>query len=145
MDELDVAGPDEHRDDRQPAVDERLRLVGVERRRRDEVVVEPIEPLRQVVEERALHLDPAVECLVQALGVVAGVGIRALGEQDLDEGAGPFALRRRRERSGRDLVGCEARLRPRAGASPRRSRARASAPRFGAAVRDDACPRHDGS
>ena len=61
VDELDVARPDEHRDDRHPAVDERLRLVGVEGRRGDEVVVEPVQPLGQLVEERALGLDQAGE------------------------------------------------------------------------------------
>ena len=65
MDELDVARADEHRHDRHPAVDERLGLVGVERRRRDEVVVEPVEPVGQVVEQRALDLDPAGEGLDQ--------------------------------------------------------------------------------
>ena len=98
VDELDVARPDEHRDDRHPAVDERLRLVGVERRRRDEVVVEPVEPLREVVEQRALDLDPAVERLVEALGVVARVGVRALGEQDLDERARAASAPRPRRR-----------------------------------------------
>ena len=57
VDELDVARADEHRHDRDAAGDQGLRLVGVERRRRDEVVVEALEPLGQVVEERALGLD----------------------------------------------------------------------------------------
>ncbi len=45
VDELHVARPDEHRDDRHAAATQRLGLVGVERRRRDEVVVEPVEPV----------------------------------------------------------------------------------------------------
>ena len=57
VDELDVAGPDEHRHDRDAAGGQDLGLVGVERRRRDQVVVEALEPLGQVVEERALGLD----------------------------------------------------------------------------------------
>ena len=40
MDELDVAGPDQHRHDRDAAGHQDLGLVGVERRRRHEVVVE---------------------------------------------------------------------------------------------------------
>ena len=61
VDELDVARPDEHRHDRHPAADERLGLVGVERRGRDEVVVEPLEALGDLVEQRALGLDQAGE------------------------------------------------------------------------------------
>ena len=57
VDELDVAGPDQHRHDRHAAGDECLGLVGVEGRRGHEVVVEPIEALGQVVEQRALDLD----------------------------------------------------------------------------------------
>ena len=110
VDELDVARPDEHRHDRHAAADERLGLVGVERRRRDEVVVEPVEPLGQLVEERALGLDQAGELAVQALGVVAGVGGRALGEEDADLLARPLALRGRGVGGGRDLVGREAGL-----------------------------------
>ena len=104
VDELDVARPDEHRDDRHAAVDERLGLVGVEGRRRDEVVVEPLEPVGQVVEERALDLDQAGERVAEPLGVVAGVGVRALGEQDLDRarpGASARWPRRRRPRRPR--------------------------------------------
>ena len=66
VDELEVARPDEHRDDRHPAVDERLGLVGVERRRGDEVVVEPVEPLGQVVEQRALDVDQVGERVAAA-------------------------------------------------------------------------------
>ena len=57
VDELEVARPDEHRHDRHAAGGQDLGLVGVERRRRHDVVVEPVEPLGQVVEERALGLD----------------------------------------------------------------------------------------
>ena len=69
--------------------------------------MEPVEALGQVVEERALGLDHARERVDQALGVVAGVGVRALGEQDPDERPGPLALRGGGERRGRDLVGGE--------------------------------------
>ena len=110
VDELDVARTDEHRDDRDPAVDERLGLVGMERRRRDEVVVEPVQPVREVVEQRALDLDPAVEGLVQPLGVVARVGVRALREEHLDQRARPLPFRRRGKGSRRDLVGRESGL-----------------------------------
>ena len=57
VDELEVARAHEHRDDRDTAGGQDLALVGVERRRRDEVVVEPVEPLGHVVDERALRLD----------------------------------------------------------------------------------------
>ena len=46
VDELHVAGADDHRDHRHPAGDVGLGLVGVERRRRDEVVVVAVEALR---------------------------------------------------------------------------------------------------
>ena len=46
VDELHVARPDDHRDDRHPAGDVGLGLVRVERRRGDEVVVVAVEPLR---------------------------------------------------------------------------------------------------
>ena len=128
VDELQVARPDEHRDDRHAARDERLGLVGVERRRRDEVVVEAVEALGQVVEQRALGLDQARERVDEALGVVAGVGVRALGEQDADERPGALALGGGGEGRGGDLVGREP------GWAARRSisatiPARASAPR----------------
>ncbi len=107
VDELEVAGTDEHRDDRHPAGGEHLGLVGVERRRRDEVVVEAVEPFGQVVDQRALGLDHAGERVDQPLGVVARVGVRALGEEDADERPGPLALGGRGERRGGDLVGGE--------------------------------------
>ena len=78
-----------------------LGLVGVERRRRDEVVVEAVEPLGQVVEQRALGLDHARERVDQPLGVVAGVGVRALGEEDPDERARAACARWRRRTSRR--------------------------------------------
>ena len=111
MDELDVARPDQHRDDRHASGDQGLGLVGMERRRRDEVVVEPVEPLGQVVEERAFGFDHAGELVDQPLGVVAGVGAGALGEQDADEGAGSLALGRGGEGRRGHLVGGEARVR----------------------------------
>ena len=107
VDELEVARADEHRHDRDPAGGQDLALVGVERRRRDEVVVEAVEPLGQVVDERALGLDHARERVDQALGVVARVGARAFGEQDPDERPGMLALRGRGEGRGGDLVGGE--------------------------------------
>ena len=95
-------------------MNERLGLVGVERRRGDEVVVEPVEPVGQVVEQRALDLDPAVERDAEPLGVVAGVGVRALGEEDLDERTRALPLGGRGERGRSHLVGREAGL----GAAP---------------------------
>ena len=107
MDHLEVARSDEHRDDRHAAGDERLGLVGVERRRRDQVVVEPFEAIRQVVEKGALGLDHAREGIDEALGVVAGVGVRALGEEDVDERPRPLALGGGREGRAGELVGGE--------------------------------------
>ena len=104
MDELHVARPDDHRDDRDAAGGEGLRLVGVERRRRDEVVVEPFQPVGQVVEQRALDLDDPRELGHQALGVIAGVRVRALGEQHPDEGSRPAPLGGGGEGRGGDLV-----------------------------------------
>ena len=107
VDELEVAGADEHRDDRDPAGGQHLAFVGVERGRRDEVVVEAVEPVGQVVDERALGLDHLGERVDQALGVVAGVGAGALGEQDPDQRPRVLALRGGGEGRGRDLVGGE--------------------------------------
>ena len=107
MDQLDVAGPDEHRHDRHASGDEDLRLVGMERRGRHEVVMEPVEPLGKVVEQRAFGLDHPREGVDQALGVVAGVGVGAFGEQHPNERAGSLALGRGGERRGGQLVGRE--------------------------------------
>ena len=60
--------------------------------------MEPVEPIGQVVEQRALGLDHAGEGIDEPLGVVAGVGVRALGEQDVDERTRALALGRGRER-----------------------------------------------
>ena len=49
--------------------------------------MEPVEAVGEVVEQRALGLDQVRRTPCQALGVVAGVGVRALGEEDLDLGA----------------------------------------------------------
>ena len=108
VDEVEVAGADQHRHDRHPAGRPGLRLVGVERRRRDQVVVEALEPLVDLLEERALGVDRPREGLGDPLGVVAGVGLRAFGEQDLDERAGALPLGGRGERRRRDLVRGEA-------------------------------------
>ena len=59
----------------------------MERRRGNEVVVELVEALRDVIDERALGLDHAREGVDQPLGVVARVGARALGEEDADQRA----------------------------------------------------------
>ena len=107
VDEGHVARPDEHRHDRDPAGREGLGLVGVEGGRRDEVVMEPVEPLDDLIEERALGFDHPGEGLGDPLGVVGGVGLRALGEEDPDEGSRAASLGRRREGGGRDLVGRE--------------------------------------
>ena len=90
------ARPDEHGHDRDAAGDEGLGLVGVERRRRHEVVVEALEALGQVVEERAFGLDETGEFVDQPLRVVAGVGVGALGEQHADERARAACARWRR-------------------------------------------------
>ena len=105
VDQLEVAGADEHRHDRDPAGGQDLGLVGVERRRRDQVVVEAVEALGQVVEQRALGLDEPGELVDQPLGVVAGVGVRALGEEDPDERTRALALRGGGEGRRGELVG----------------------------------------
>ena len=84
-----------------------LGLVGMERRRRDQVVVEALEALGQVVEERPLGFDEARELVAQPLGVVAGVGVGALGEEHPDERPRPLAFGGGGERGGRHLVGRE--------------------------------------
>ena len=105
VDELEVAGSDEHRDDRHAAGGEHLALVGVEGRRRDEVVVEALESLGHVVDQRALGLDHAREGVDQPLGVVAGVGVRALREEHADErsrgACAPWRRRTSRQRPRR--------------------------------------------
>ena len=69
--------------------------------------MEALEPLGQVVEQRALGLDHARELVDQPLRVVAGVGVGALGEQHPDERARPLALGGGGERGGGELVGGE--------------------------------------
>ena len=69
--------------------------------------MEPLEPLGQVVEQRALGLDEPRELVDQPLGVVAGVGVRAFGEEHPDEGSRSLALGGRGEGRGGDLVGRE--------------------------------------
>ena len=110
VDELHVSRADDHRDDRDAAGDERLGLVGVECRRGHEVVVEAFQPVRQVVEQRAFDLDRAPELVAQPFGVVARVGVGALGVQDPDERAWPLALGGGGERGRGELVGGEAGL-----------------------------------
>ena len=108
MDEVHVARADDHRDDRHPAADERLGLIGVERRRGDEVVVEPVQALGQLVEQRTLGHRDLREGGRDPLGVVGRVGVGALREQDVHVGAGSLALGRRGERRRGHLVGREA-------------------------------------
>ena len=69
--------------------------------------MEAVEAIGQVVEQRALGLDHPGEGVHQPLGVVAGVGARALGEEDVDERARALALGRGGERRCRQLVGGE--------------------------------------
>ena len=140
VDELDVAGADEHRHDRDATGRQRLCLVGVERRRGHEVVVEALEPVGQVVEQRALGLDQPGELVDQPLGVVAGVGVRALGEEDPDERTGSLALGGGGEGRRGQLVGGEARRARRDGASRRRSRPAPRRRAAAAAGRRRACP-----
>ena len=104
VDELEVARSQEHRDDRDAAGGQDLALIGMERGRGDEVVVEPVEALGHVVDERALGLDQARKGVHEPLRVVAGVGAGALGEEDAHERPGALALRGRGERGGCDFV-----------------------------------------
>jgi len=48
----------------------------------DKVVVEPVEPIGQVVEQGALDVDQVGERIAETGGVVAGIGVRTLGEQE---------------------------------------------------------------
>ena len=77
----------------------------MERGRGDQVVVEPIEPIGQIVDERALDLDQVRERVDQSLGVIAGVRARALGEQDADQRTRPLPFRGRGKGRGGHLVG----------------------------------------
>ena len=97
----------EHGDQRHPATEQALRLVGVEGGCRDEVVVEALEPLRDVLQEGALGLDAVGEGLVDPRGVVRRVGAGALREQDPDRGPGAFALACGRERGRGRFIGRE--------------------------------------
>ena len=58
--------------------------------------------------QRALGFDQPGERVDQALGVVAGVGVGALGEEDADERSRALALGGGSEGRGGDLVGGEA-------------------------------------
>jgi hypothetical protein len=104
VDEVEVAGADQHGHDRHPAGRLGLRLVGVERRRRDQVVVEALEPLVDLLEERALGVDRPREGLGDPLRVVAGIRLRAFVGADLNQRARPLPLRGGGERGRRDLV-----------------------------------------
>ena len=107
MDELDVAGPDQHGHDRDATGGQHLGLVGMECRGRHQVVVEALEPLGQIVEERPLHFDDARELVAQPLRVVAGVGVGALGEEHPDERPRSLALGGGGEGGRGHLVGRE--------------------------------------
>ena len=102
------AGSDQHRHDRDAAGGEDLGLVGMEGRRGHDVVVEALEPLGQVVEERALGLDQPGELVDEPLGIEAGVGVRAFGEQHPDERSRSLAFRGGGEGGRGQLVGREA-------------------------------------
>jgi hypothetical protein len=73
--------------------------------------VEALEPVGQVVEQRALGLDHARELVDQALGVVAGVGVGAFGVEHAHERTGALALGGGSERRGGHLVRGEAGVR----------------------------------
>ena len=115
VDELEVSRADQHRHDRDAPGDEDLRLVGMEGGGRDQVVVEPLEPVGQVVQECALGLDHARERVDQPFGVVAGVGVRAFREQHADQAARVLALGGGGEGRGGQLVGREPGVRRPAG------------------------------
>ena len=72
--------------------------------------MEPIEPLGHVVDEGPLDLDEAREGVNETLGIVAGVGAGALGEEDADERARTLPFGRGGEGRGGDLVGGEPRM-----------------------------------
>ena len=107
MDELEIAWTDQHGDDREATGGQGLALVGVERGRGDEVVVEAVQAFWQVVDERALGLDEPRELVDEPLRVVARVGVRAFGEEDADQRTGPLAFRRGGERGRGHFVGGE--------------------------------------
>ena len=86
-------------------------LPRLERGRRDEVVVEAVEPVRKIVEQRPFGLDPVGEGLDDAFRIESRVGFGALREQHADQRPGPLALGRRGEGRGGDLVGAVAELR----------------------------------
>ena len=104
VDELDVAGPDQHGHDRDATGDQDLRLVGMEGRGRHDVVVEALEAIGQVVEQRPLGFDQPRELVAQPLGVEAGVGVGAFGVEHPDERSRPLAFRGGRERGRGQLV-----------------------------------------
>jgi hypothetical protein len=70
--------------------------------------MEPLEPVWEVVEEGAFGLDQVGKRVAQPLCVIAGVGVRAFGEEDLDLLPGSLPLARGGEGRRRDLVGREA-------------------------------------
>ena len=107
VDELDVAGSDQHRHDRDATGGQHLGLVGMERRRGHDVVVEALEAVGQVVEQRPLGLDQPWELVAEPLGIEAGVGVGALGEEHPDERSRSLAFGGGGEGGRGQLVGGE--------------------------------------
>ena len=116
-------------DHRRPPRDEGDRLVGVEGRGGDEVVVVPLQALDHVVDQGPVGLRGAVEGGADRLGGSARVGRRALHEEDVDARPGPPPLRGDRVDGGRHLV----RGVPGAGGGAQR------APRRGRPARPSSC------
>ena len=111
VDERHVAGAHEHRHDRHAPGDVRLRLVRVEGRGRDQVVVEAVEAVREVVEEDRDDLDPLGERLGDPLRVHVRVRRGALGEEHADVRPRALALGGGGERGLGHLVRREPQLR----------------------------------
>ncbi len=105
--QLDHAGSLEHGHERPAAGHDGEEFVGVEGRRRDQVVVESIEAVADLLDEGALGLRFARKRLVDPLGIVGGVGPGAFGEQDPDERTGPLPFGGRRERGRGQFLGRE--------------------------------------
>ena len=106
----DIAGPDHDGDHRQSPRGQQLRLGRVERRRRDQVVVEAPEAIVELIQQGALGLDRLWKGFAELLRVIGSVGRCAFRDQHPHQRPRPLPLGGRRERRRGNLIGRETSL-----------------------------------
>ena len=106
----DIAGPDHDGDHRQSPRGQQLRLGRVERRRRDQVVVEAPEAIVELIQQGALGLDRLWKGFAELLRVIGSVGRCAFRDQHPHQRPRPLTLGGRRERRRGNFIGRETSL-----------------------------------